>query len=424
MNTLFQEYETMANQLDANDPLKRFRDRFALPKNKIYLCNNSLGLPPLEVPTAMEAQLQKWANLGVDGWFQEKTGWYSSLDRPLRDPLSHLLGAKYDEVIVMNSLTVNLHLLMVSFYRPTETRYKILIEAPSFPSDLYALKDQIRYHGLDPKEALIIVEPRKGEHLLRQSDIEEMIVQEGSSIALVYLSCVNFLTGQLLDIEKITKLAKEQGCLVGYDVAHAAGNIPLELHRLQVDFAVGCSYKYLCSGPGGPGIAYVHSSHHDQNLPRFSGWWGNDPKTRFQMQLQPEFVPYGGAYSWQLSTPSILAMTPLLVSLKIFEEAGIHEMRKKSKLQTAFLLELLEQIPAHYLEIVTPENPNERGCQISLLIKRNAEKVLKNLENKGVICDFRPPNIIRVTPSPLYNTFFEIYQFIHLLTEALEAYHG
>lgn len=417
-------YQEKGKALDDLDPLKWARDCFAVPEETLYLCNNSLGLPTRQAKPAMDAQLDRWAGLGVEGWFQGKEAWYTSFDEPLRKPLSDLLGAKYEEVIVMNSLTVNLHLLLVSFYQPTEARYKILIEAPSFPSDLYAIKSQIQFHGLDPEETLIVLEPRQGEFCLRGSDIDETIAKEGKSIALVFLSCVNFLTGQLLDIKRVTEQARKEGCLVGYDLAHAAGNIPLALHDLEVDFAVGCSYKYLCSGPGGPGIAYVHSKHHAKDLPRFSGWWGNDPRTRFQMQLEPEFVPYGGAYSWQLSTPSLFAMVPLATSLQIFARAGIHEMRKKSELQTAFLLELLDRIPSKEFEVITPRNPLERGCQISLLIKDQGEKVLHHLQKRGVICDFRPPNVIRVTPSPLYNNFNEIYQFAHHFTEALEATHG
>lgn len=422
MINLLEKYQAKATQLDIQDPLKQFRTRFALAKdrNTIYFCNNSLGLPTVTTFTKMQEQLQRWSELGVEGWFEGKSNWYNSFDTSLKEPLSHLLGAKYEEVIVMNSLTVNLHLLLVSFYQPTNTRFKILIDGPTFPSDLYAIKSHIHYHGLHPDEALIILEPRLGEHLLRYEDIEQIISEDGESISLVFLSSVNFLTGQVLDMESITSLAKSKGCLVGYDIAHAAGNIPLQLHQWGVDFAVGCSYKYLCSGPGGPGIAYVHNSHHNKQLPRFSGWWGNDPKTRFQMQLQAEFIPYGGAYSWQVSTPSILAMTPLVASLEVFEEAGMDNLRKKSELQTAFLLELLELIPSSFFEIITPKSPEFRGSQISLLIHQNSEECLQNLEKRGVICDFRPPNIIRVTPSSLYNTFDEIYRFVCKLFDALE----
>lgn len=420
MIDLLEKYRAKALHLDAQDPLKQFRARFALPKDIIYLCNNSLGLPTLTTFSRMEEQLERWSKLGVEGWFEGKTNWYNSFDDSLKIPLSHLLGAECDEVIVMNSLTVNLHLLLVSFYQPTNTRYKILIDGPTFPSDLYAIKSHLYQHGRNPDDALIILEPRFGEHLLRHEDVQQVISEQGESIALVFLSSVNFLTGQVIEMESITNLAKNKGCLVGYDIAHAAGNIPLKLHQWEVDFAVGCSYKYLCSGPGGPGIAYVHASHHDKQLPRFSGWWGNDPKTRFQMQLQPEFIPFGGAYSWQVSTPSILAMTPLVESLEVFDEAGIDNLRKKSELQTAYLLELLELASSSFFEIVTPKEPTLRGSQLSLLIHRNSEGTLRKLEKRGVICDFRPPNIIRVAPSPLYNTFTEIYQFACRFFDALE----
>lgn len=422
MNKILEHYLETATQLDFQDPLKQFRARFALPNDpeKIYFCNNSLGLPAVAAFTNMQEQLQRWADLGVEGWFEGASNWYGAFDASLKGPLSHLLGAKQDEVIVMNSLTVNLHLLLVSFYQPTASRFKILIEGPAFPSDMYAIKSHMRHHGLNPDEAMIIINPRSGEHLLRQEDIENVLSKQGDSISLVFLSGVNFLTGQVLQMESITRLAKGKGCLVGYDIAHAAGNIPLHLHEWGVDFAVGCSYKYLCSGPGGPGIAYVHTSHHEKQLPRFSGWWGNDPKTRFQMHLQEEFIPYGGASSWQVSTPSILAMIPLAASLAIYEEAGIDHFRKKSELQTGFLLELLELAPASLFEIITPKSPRLRGGQISLLIHKNSEECLHNLEKRGVICDFRPPNIIRVTPSPLYNTFGEIYQFAHRFHDALE----
>ncbi|MBA3721962.1 MAG: kynureninase [Parachlamydiaceae bacterium] len=422
MNDFLKKYEEKALQLDSQDPLKKYRSQFALPEdsNTIYLCNNSLGLPAITAFTQMQEYMQQWKEVGVEGWFQGKTNWYNSTDTLIKEPLSHLLGANVDEVAAMNSLTVNLHLLLVSFYQPSDVRFKILIEGPTFPSDLYAIKSHLMQHGLDPEKALIILEPRNNEHLLAEEDIKQVLVAEGDSIALIFLSSVNFLTGQVLDMESITKLAKEKGCIVGYDIAHATGNIPLQLHKWGVDFAVGCSYKYLCSGPGGPGIAYVHESHHYKQLPRLSGWWGNDPKTRFQMQLQQEFIPYGGASSWQVSTPSILAMAPLIASLAIYEEAGINELRKKSEIQTAFLLELLEIVPTCFFEIITPRNQKQRGAQLSLLIRNNSEECLRLLENKGVICDFRPPNIIRVTPSPLYNTFHEIYRFVCRFSEALK----
>lgn len=395
------------NPLDAEDPLRHIRERFVLPKDKIYLCNNSLGLPPASAFTMMQTQLEKWGSQGVQGWKE----WYTLFEESLKRPLSRLLGAREDEVIVMNSLTVNLHLLLVSFYRPTRARYKILIESPCFPSDMYAVKSHIALHGFDPDEALVMLEPRMGESLLRHEDIEETIMREGETLALVYFSNVNFLTGQVLDTEAIAACAKKVGALVGCDIAHAAGNIPLQLHAWGIDFAVGCSYKYLCSGPGGPGVAYVHARHHEEHLPRFSGWWGNDPATRFQMQLLPDFVPYGGAASWQVSTPSILAMTPLIASLEVLDEVGMEAFRRKSELQTAFLLKLLEAMPQEAFEVITPKDPERRGCQVSLRFFQRGNEYLRMLEEAGIVADFRAPDIIRITPSPLYNTFDDIAIF-------------
>ncbi len=390
---------TKAKALDAQDPLKDLRDRFALSPGQIYLCNNSLGLPAKNVSKAMQEQVLNWEKLGVEGWFDAKSAWYTYFRDHLNKPLAKILGAQNDEVIVMNSLTINLHLLMVSFYQPTSKRYKILTDAPMFPSDLYALQSQLKLHGYDPEEALLVVD-----------DVTKTLDQQGESIALVMINGVNFLTGKLQDIEKITQKAHEQGCTLGCDLAHAAGNIPLELHEWKVDFAVGCSYKYLCGGPGAPGIAFVHSKHHHHDLPRLNGWWGNDPNKRFQMQLQPEFVPFGGAASWQLSTPSILAMTPLAQSLAIYAKAGMERIRIKSIKQTEFLFELLED----RFEILTPRAESLRGAQLSLVVE-NAEAYVANLAKQGVVCDFRPPNVMRVTPSALYNTFEDLVDFVELL---------
>ncbi|WP_068469807.1 kynureninase [Candidatus Protochlamydia phocaeensis] len=418
------KYQAKAQQLDEQDPLKAFRQYFSIPEgrlapHKIYFCNNSLGLPPVKALTLMQDQMQKWASQGVEGWFQGTDNWYASLAASLQKPLAGLLGAQEEEVILMNSLTVNLHLLLVSFYRPTAKRCKIMIDSPTFPSDLYAIKSHLSFHGLKPEEALIIMAPRPGESLLRMEDIQETIAKEGESIALVFLNPVNFLTGQVLEMESIAKAVHEKGGLFGCDLAHAVGNIPLQLHAWEVDFAVGCSYKYLCAGPGGPGIAYVHASHHAEHLPRFSGWWGNDPQSRFRMQLEPDFIPYGGAASWQVSTPSVLALTPLLASLELFQEAGIARLREKSKLQTAFLLELLEELPKGQFHLLTPRHSNERGCQLTLRMPVVAEFFLGQLEEKEIICDFRQPDMIRLAPSPLYNTFSEIYACVSRLLDLL-----
>ncbi len=406
------DLEKKAYQLDYDDPLKSYRDLYELPTDKLYLCNNSLGLPVKASFALMQKHMQKWSELGAHGWFNGEDNWYLSLDKPLREPLSELLGAHFDEIVVMNSLTVNLHLLLISFYQPSASRFKILIDTPTFPSDLYAIKSHLKNHGVDPEQGLIELKPRTNEFLLRNEDIEEVLKTEGKNIAIVFLSTVNYLTGQILDIEKITKLAHEQGCLVGCDIAHAAGNIPLNLHNQEVDFAVGCSYKYLCSGPGGPGFAFVHSLHHNKDLRRLSGWWGNDPNNRFKMDTQNDFIPFGGANSWQVSTPSILAMLPLIASLQIYKLAGINNLRKKSELQTAFLSELLEKLEGNF-SVITPIHPQERGCQISIKIhNHDASLFLQKLFQNNIICDFRSPDIIRITPSPLYNSFTEIYQFV------------
>lgn len=428
MKKILEKFEQRALQLDAEDPLRNFRERFALPKgtlasHKIYFCSHSLGMPPIEAFNRMQIQIENWSEYGATAWFQGKEPW-ASFDHFLIDNLASLLGAQSKEVVIMNSLTVNLHLLLISFYKPLPKRYKILIDSPTFSSDLYAMKSHIRYHGFDPEQALVILKPRPGEILLRQEDIEAAIAQEGDALSLVLLSGVNFLTGQVLEIESIAHLAHQKGCLVGFDVAHAAGNIVLHLHAWDVDFAVGCSYKYLCAGPGGPGFAYIHEKHHKSHLPRFSGWWGNDPKTRFQMQQNPEFVPHGGASSWQVSTPAILAMTPMASSLHLYNEAGIERIRKKSEQQTAFLFEVLDVISSRNFEVITPKKPSQRGCQISLRINDSAEKYLSALEKLEVICDFRPPDVIRAAPSPLYNTFYEIYQFAQRFLKVIDLLHN
>lgn len=399
-----------AKALDQQDPLKEFCTRFVLPNDKIYLCSNSLGLPVKQSFTAMQTQMQKWANQGAQAWFAGDDCWYTAFDRDMRQHLSQVLGAHEDEVIVMNSLTINLHLLLTSFYRPSSSRFKIVIDEPAFPSDLYAIKSHIQWHGLDPDSVLISLKPRANESILRFEDIEQVIMQGGECIALVFLNAVNYLTGQALDIQSVAKLAQQKGCMVGIDVAHAAGNIPLYLHDCQVDFAVGCSYKYLCSGPGGPGIAFVHAKHHDKAFLRLAGWWGNDPATRFQMDKLSEFIPHGGAASWQVSTPSILSMQPLLASLQVFVEAGMVNVRKKSLLQTDFLLALLADVEGNY-KIITPLSV-ARGNQISIQLSQPANDFSQLLYDGGFICDFRPYNILRVAASPLYNSFQDIYDFV------------
>lgn len=407
----FEFFAKKAFELDADDPLRDFRMNFSLDPEKIYLCSHSLGLPAADAFQGIQNQLTAWSKYGAEGWFESQVRWYDFADEFLHQPLSQILGAEKDEVAVMNSLTINLHLLLTSFYQPTEKRYKILMDGPVFSSDLYAVKSHMRLHGYDSEDALIILQPTEGDQFIKTEDIQKILSIEGDSIAIALFSGVNFLTGQVFDMQEIVRLAHQSRCLVGFDLAHAAGNIPLFLHDWDVDFAVGCSYKYLCSGPGGPGFAFVHEKFHQHDFLRLSGWWGNDPKTRFQMHALPEFIPFGGARSWQVSTPSILAALPFASSMKIFNQAGMENVRKKSEFQANFLLELLTGIPGKPFEINTPKNFQERGCMTSIVIKENPIECLEKLKGRNIICDYRPPHTLRVAPSPLYNSFNEIYQF-------------
>ena len=424
--TSFQADEAYARQLDADDPLRGYRDRFLIPRRPdgrpvVYFAGNSLGLQPKSVRSLLDQELKDWADLGVDAHFSGQTPWYS-YHEVFRESGARLVGAKPGEVVMMNSLTVNLHLMMVSFYRPTRARYKILIEDPCFPSDLYAVKTQLRYHGCDPAEALVIAKPRSDEHLLRTEDIDEILAKEGERIALVMLGGVNFVTGQVLDMAHITAAAKRHGCVVGFDLAHAAGNIPLQLHDLNIDFAVWCNYKYLNSGPGAVGGCFVHQQHgENSDLRRFGGWWGNDPTTRFQMHLQQEFVPREGADGWQVSNPPILSMAPVRASLAIFDEAGMPALRTKSERLTGYLEYLLDRIGSPRIEIITPRDPAQRGCQLSLLVRERPKEVLEQLHANGITCDFREPNVLRVAPAPLYNSYSDVWHFVGVLTQLLGA---
>jgi kynureninase len=419
---VFRSDEAFALQMDAVDPLGRYRERFHLPSRPdgeplIYFCGNSLGLQPKGVRADVDRELDNWARLGVHGHFAGETPWYS-YEELFRDSGAHLVGGQPGEVVLMNSLTVNLHLLMATFYRPTQSRYKILVEDPTFPSDLYAIKSQLRHHGYDSREGLLAWRPRFRGHGLYTEDLEELLDQEGARIALVLLSAVNFFTGQWLDVERITAAAKRHGCFVGWDLAHAAGNVILHLHQWQVDFAVWCSYKYLNAGPGAVAGCFVHETHgRNLDLPRLAGWWGNDPQTRFQMQYQAEFVPRPGAFGWQVSNPPILAMAPLRASLGLFDEIGMAALRAKSERLTGYLEFLLEQIPGNRFEIITPRQPEQRGCQLSILVRDQPRELLSALEQEGVVCDFREPNVIRVAPVPLYNSFHEVWAFARVLAK-------
>ena len=419
----FSADEGFARQLDQDDRLRGFRDQFHLPLGKdghpvIYFAGNSLGLMPKATREVVDQELENWAKFGVDAHHATGTPWYT-YHEPLREPMARLCGAKPLEVICMNSLTVNLHLMFATFYRPTKLRFKILMEDPAFPSDTYAIKTQIRHHGLDPKEALVLASPRKGEFTVRTEDVIDLIEKNRDSLAVVWLAGVNFFTGQLFDMPTITKAAQKHGITVGFDLAHAVGNVPLAMHDWNVDFAVWCTYKYLNAGPGAIGGAYLHERHAtNTTLPRLAGWFGNDPNTRFQMQLEPEFIPVASADAWQVSNPPILSMAPLLASLTIFDDAGgIEKLRAKSVNLTGYLEFLLKGAGSQRFTVITPRDANARGCQLSILAHEHPKELFKELQTAGVKCDFREPNVIRVAPTPLYNTFHEVWQVGHVLCQ-------
>src|SRR5947209_8722712 len=418
----FSADENFAKQLDAEDPLRAFREKFHIPLGKdgqplIYFAGNSLGLMPKSAREVVDQELDDWARLGVDAHLGAKTPWYT-YHEPLREPAARIVGARPVEVICMNSLTVNLHLMLATFYRPTKSRFKILMEDPAFPSDTYAIKTQIRQHGLDPRDTLVLASPREGEFTLRTEEILELIEKNRDSLAIAWIAGVNFFTGQLFDMPAITKAAQKHGIVAGFDLAHAVGNVPLSMHDWNVDFAVWCSYKYLNAGPGAVGGAYLHERHAtNTKLPRLAGWFGNDPNTRFQMQLEPEFIPVASADAWQVSNPPIFSMAPLLASLAIFDEAdGMKSLREKSVKLTDYLAFLINQLGSRRFGVITPHDPNARGCQLSILVHENPKELFKEIGAAGVKCDFREPNVIRVAPTPLYNTFEEVWRFAQILS--------
>ncbi|MFQ5653859.1 MAG: kynureninase [Planctomycetota bacterium] len=414
--------EGFAREQDASDPLTRLRERFHIPGGvdgapAVYLSGNSLGLMPKGVEEAIEQEIDDWRRHAVHAHFKARTPWFS-YHEVFRDAGARLVGAAPGEVVMMNSLTTNLHLMMVSFFRPTAERHKILIEENAFPSDLYAVQSQCRHHGLDPARAIITAPSREGEATVPIEGIESILEERGDEIALVLIGGVNYFSGQAFDIERITACAHERGALAGFDLAHAAGNLQLALHDWGADFAVWCSYKYLNAGPGAVGGCFVHERHgRDLALPRFAGWWGNDPKTRFQMHRVREFEALTGADGWQLSNPSILAMAPLRVSLGIFDDVGMAALRGRSERLTAYLEWLIDRIPGDRYRIITPRVPSERGAQLSIRVKGEPRALLAALEARGVVCDFREPDVIRAAPAPLYNTFHDLWRFARVLAE-------
>jgi len=416
---MFNTQAVTAQLLDSEDKLKGFRTRFLIPshhhKPVIYLCGNSLGLQPRKAAIYINEELEDWGNLGVEGHLKARRPWFSYHEH-FAKPLAMLTGAKEKEVVAMNQLTVNLHLLMVSFYRPSGKRTKIICESKAFPSDQYALQSQVKFHGLNPNIEIIEIAPRSGEYNIRTEDILQKINEIGDELALVLFGGVNYYTGQIFEMEKITKAGHKVGARVGFDLAHAIGNIKLELNKWGVDFATWCSYKYLNSGPGGVSGVYIHESHlNDHNTPRFNGWWGNEPSSRFKMEK--EFIPMETAEAWQISNSPILSMAAHKAALEIFEEAGMDNLMEKSQRLTSYCEYLLNDLQKSVkfkgmFKIITPE---DRGCQLSIHFLKDGKKVFEHLTNSGVVADWREPDVIRIAPVPLYNSFMDVFQFYAIL---------
>lgn len=412
-----------ARLMDAQDPLRHFREDFLIPRHEggaptIYFCGNSLGLQSRSARAAVMRELDQWATQGVEGHFRGEMPW-TRYHKFSTEAAARLVGALPHEVVIMNTLTVNLHLMMASFYRPTAKRWKVIMEAGAFPSDQYAVESQVRWHGYDPEEAIIEIAPRTGEDTLRMEDIVHLIELYGQETALVLFGGVHYYTGQFFDLPKIVDAGHRVGALVGLDLAHAAGNLPLQLHDWGADFAVWCTYKYLNSGPGGPSGAFVHERHgFNPEVPRLAGWWGHDEGERFQMRKG--FKPMRGAEGWQLSNAPILIMASQRASLELFDQATMPALRAKSLRLTAYLEQTLDRVNAHknLFRQITPRDPQARGCQISLLTLRGGRSLFDHLHANGVICDWREPNVIRLAPTPMYNTFQEVWQ----LGQILESY--
>ena len=420
----YQNTAAFAKSLDEQDPLRQFRDRFLIPKmngrEAIYFCGNSLGLQPKSTRTYLERELQKWADYAVDGHFHAEEPWlhYHKL---LKKPLAGIVGAKPEEVVAMNNLTSNLHFMMVSFYRPQGKRYKILMEGGAFPSDQYAVESQVGFHGYSPEDAIVEVFPRQGEHILHTEDILEAINNHQDELALVLFGGLQYYTGQVFDMPAITRAGHAAGAKVGFDLAHAIGNVPLQLHDWGVDFAVWCSYKYLNSGPGSNSGVFVHERYStDREIPRFAGWWGHDEQERFQMRKG--FKPSPGADGWQVSNANILPLAAQRASLEIFAEAGMEALRQKSIQLTGFLEYLIRELSSeeNRLQIITPSDPDQRGCQLSLFVEKRGRQLFEKISEAGVVADWREPNVIRVAPTPLYNSFTDVFRFAELLKEAIQ----
>jgi len=406
-----------AQEQDQVDTLYSYRTRFHFPqhegKDVVYMCGNSLGLQPRSVEYLMQRELKDWAKYGVEGHFQAANPWFS-YHHIFSERLAKLVGAKKEEVVATNTLTVNLHLLMISFYRPIGNRYKIMMEAGAFPSDQYAVETQVRMHGYDPADAIIEITPKPGKHIIEEEDILKAIEDAGDSLALVMFGGVNYYTGQFFNLQQITEAAHKAGAYAGYDLAHAAGNIPMQLHDWNVDFACWCSYKYLNSGPGGVGGIFVHEKHYSNpDIFRLGGWWGNEEKDRFKMRKG--FIPQNNAGSWQMSNAPVFNMVAHNASLDIFDKVGMKALRDKSEKLTAYTEFLLKQITHLSFEIITPTDPARRGCQLSMLFSEKGREVFDALTANGVIADWREPNVIRIAPVPLYNTYENVYRLYEIM---------
>ncbi|WP_297507383.1 kynureninase [Flavobacterium sp.] len=420
----FENTRAYAQQRDAHDGLRSYREQFIFPQhngqNVIYFTGNSLGLQPKSAAKYVNDVMNDWANLAVEGHFYAEKPWWDYHER-FAEPLGKIVGALPSEVTVMNTLTVNLHLLMVSFYRPEGKRYKIICEEKAFPSDQYMFQSQVRMHGFDPKDALVEVKRREGEHNIRHEDIIAKINEVGEELALVLWGGVNYYTGQVFDMKAITEAGHAVGAYVGFDLAHAAGNIQLNLHDWNVDFAAWCSYKYMNSGPGNASGCFIHEKHHHSNLPRFAGWWGHNKERRFKME--PDFDPVQGANGWQVSNLPILSLAPYLASVELFNEVGMDRLIEKRNQLTAYLEFVLHDIDSQLegadFEVITPKNQEERACQLSVYLHGQGRNLFDYLMQNGVITDWREPNVIRLAPAPFYCSFEDMYNFGQILKQGI-----
>jgi len=419
MSITFDTTLNTALLLDKNDALSFYKQQFHFPKHQekevIYFCGNSLGLQPKNVENAVMQELNDWKNLGISGFAKAKNPWLYYQEY-LKPTLATIVGAKEQEITVMNTLTVNLHLLMLSFYKPTAARYKIVMEAGAFPSDQYAVETLVRHFGLNPNDCIVEIEPNIGEKTLTTSQIIEVIEQHGESIAMIVFGGMNYYTGQLFDMPTIAETAHKIGAIVGFDLAHVVGNVPTHLHDWNVDFACWCSYKYLNGGPGAVGGIYVHEKFaKDVETPRLGGWWGNEESIRFKMEKG--FIPKANASGWNISTAQVMNIVCLKASLEMFEEIGMEKIRQKSIQLTAYLEYLLNQLPSLNFEIITPKNAMERGAQLSLHFSENGKKIHDKMIENGIIVDYREPGVIRVAPAPLYCSFEDVFKFYCILKD-------